>query len=142
MATWNPATASCDHPEDTADMLIPVVGGGSERSFTGGGGGRGGGASCRGGRRMGSRARAVEASDAGGDEDRSWKRDGDSGTSLDRRTADGGGGGAASVGNGGSGGRGRGRSKKEDVVWVQCDNCLRWRKLAPGMLLEDLPDKW
>ena len=143
MATWNPATASCDHPEDLADMIIPVAGAGGGRSFTGGGGSRGGGASCRGGRRLGARARvALDASEGGGDEDRSWKRDGDSGgTSIERRTGDSGGVGTA-AGSGGGGGRGRGRSKKEDVVWVQCDKCLRWRKLALGMLLEDLPDKW
>ncbi|CAN0199532.1 unnamed protein product, partial [Scytosiphon promiscuus] len=67
-----------------------------------------------------------------------WGRDLDSRVGgLERRESD-----AGSRGNGGGGGRGRGRSKKEDVLWVQCDKCLRWRKLALGMRLEDLPDKW
>lgn len=139
MAIWSPATASCEHPEDSADMLTPATGGTSSgRSFlAGGGGGRGnGGGSCR-GRRLGSRARAApEASEAVGDTERSWRKDGDAGSAAgERRSSEGG------VGSSG-GGRGRGRSKKEDVLWVQCDKCLRWRKLALGMRLEDLPDKW
>lgn len=87
---------------------------------------------------MGSRARATgDSGEMAGGEDRPWGREFDSrvGGGLERRESD-----ASSRGSGG--GRGRGRSKKEDVLWVQCDTCLRWRKLALGMRLEDLPDKW
>lgn len=137
MATWSPATASCDFPEATAEMMAPAAGNAGVRSFVGRGGGRGGGGASFRGRRAGSRARAVsEMSEAGGDEDRSWRRE-DSGAPGEHRASD------VGAATGGAGvGRGRGRSKKEDVVWVQCDNCLRWRKLALGMLFEHLPDKW
>lgn len=105
--------------------------------------GRGGGGASVRGRRVGSRARATpEAGEAAGGEARSWRRDSESRIILERRESDAGSGsGGGSSGIAGAG-RGRGRSKKEDVLWVQCDKCLRWRKLAFGMRLEDLPDKW
>lgn len=141
MATWSPETASCNHPEDSADMLTTTTVSAGGKSFmlgSGGRGGGGGGASCR-GRRLGARGRATsEATEVGGDEEKSWRKDGDSVAAVERRASDVGG----SAGAGGGGGRGRGRSRKEEVVWVQCDKCLRWRKLALGMRLEDLPDKW
>lgn len=133
MASWSPATASCNHPEDSSDMLSPAMGiGAGVKAFMmvdGGRGSAGSGSNCR-SRRMGSRARSVAESSEGVDGDRSWRRDGDAGTAVERKDS------------GGGGGRGRGRAKKEDVVWVQCDKCERWRKLAPGMRLEDLPDMW
>ncbi|XP_067459824.1 MORC family CW-type zinc finger protein 3a isoform X1 [Thunnus thynnus] len=32
--------------------------------------------------------------------------------------------------------------KRPDQNWVQCDNCLRWRKLPDGIDTNKLPDKW
>lgn len=29
-----------------------------------------------------------------------------------------------------------------DQSWVQCDDCLKWRKLPHGTDLDKLPDKW
>uniref|UniRef100_A0A4W3JG48 MORC family CW-type zinc finger 3 n=1 Tax=Callorhinchus milii TaxID=7868 RepID=A0A4W3JG48_CALMI len=29
-----------------------------------------------------------------------------------------------------------------DQVWVQCDSCLKWRKLPDGITSDNLPDKW
>jgi len=29
-----------------------------------------------------------------------------------------------------------------DEIWVQCDNCLKWRKLPASTRAEALPDKW
>lgn len=142
MAAWN-ANPSCDQPEDSSSLATTANSPG-ERSFVvrsgrgaaggvgGAAGGSNAGAGAR-GRRIGSRGRGTseqsEAAGGGGGEDRTWSRIG-----LERRESD--------AGSRGGAGRGRGRSKKEDVMWVQCDKCLRWRKLALGMRLEDLPDKW
>ncbi|XP_015258021.1 PREDICTED: MORC family CW-type zinc finger protein 3 [Cyprinodon variegatus] len=32
--------------------------------------------------------------------------------------------------------------KRPDQNWVQCDTCLRWRKLPDGIDVSKLPDKW
>ncbi|KAM4730843.1 MORC family CW-type zinc finger protein 3a [Anableps anableps] len=32
--------------------------------------------------------------------------------------------------------------KRPDQNWVQCDNCLQWRKLPDGINVNKLPDKW
>nr|XP_033473928.1 MORC family CW-type zinc finger protein 3a [Epinephelus lanceolatus] len=32
--------------------------------------------------------------------------------------------------------------KRPDQNWVQCDDCLRWRKLPDGIDVAKLPDKW
>uniref|UniRef100_A0A096LUB2 DOP1 leucine zipper like protein B n=1 Tax=Poecilia formosa TaxID=48698 RepID=A0A096LUB2_POEFO len=32
--------------------------------------------------------------------------------------------------------------KRPDQNWVQCDSCLRWRKLPDGIDVNKLPDKW
>lgn len=146
MAAWN-AGASCAQPEDSSSLATTNSPGGRSFVVRGGGGGAGAGAapSAGGGargRRIGSRGRTTsEPSDAAhggvGGEDRSWSRVG-----LERRESDAGSRGGGAAGGAGGAGRGRGRSKKEDVMWVQCDKCLRWRKLALGMRLEDLPDKW
>ncbi|XP_035995091.1 MORC family CW-type zinc finger protein 3a [Fundulus heteroclitus] len=32
--------------------------------------------------------------------------------------------------------------KRPDQNWVQCDSCLRWRKLPDGIDVSKLPDKW
>ena len=143
MAAWN-ANPSCDQPEDSSSLATTANSPGG-RSFVvrgrggggrgaAGGGGAGAVAGAR-GRRIGSRGRGTSepneaAGGVGAGEDRAWSRVG-----LERRESDAG-------SRGGGAGRGRGRSKKEDVMWVQCDKCLRWRKLALGMRLEDLPDKW
>lgn len=29
-----------------------------------------------------------------------------------------------------------------DWTWVQCDNCLKWRRLPDGVESQNLPDKW
>lgn len=29
-----------------------------------------------------------------------------------------------------------------DWLWVQCDNCLKWRRLPTGIGFRDLPEKW
>ena len=136
MATWSPATANCEHPEDSTEMVVPL----STTTISGGGRGNGsaGGSAGYRGRRIGSRSSrtASEGSEGGAEEDRSWRRDGE-GTSAERRWSDGG----SAIG-GGNGGRGRGRAKKDDLLWVQCDKCEKWRKLANGMRNEDLPEKW
>lgn len=30
--------------------------------------------------------------------------------------------------------------KRPDQTWVQCDSCLKWRKLPDG--IDQLPEKW
>lgn len=146
MATWN-ASASCNQPEDSFSIATTATSAGGRNSFVvrGGAAGRGGGGASVRGRRVGSRARATpEAGEAAAcGEARSWRRDSESRIGMERRESDAGSrGGAGGSGSNGGAGRSRGRSKKEDVLWVQCDKCLRWRKLALGMRLEDLPDKW
>lgn len=32
--------------------------------------------------------------------------------------------------------------KRPDQNWVQCDECLKWRKLPDGIDCNKLPDKW
>ncbi|KAF3694771.1 MORC family CW-type zinc finger protein 3 Nuclear matrix protein 2 [Channa argus] len=32
--------------------------------------------------------------------------------------------------------------KRPDQNWVQCDDCLRWRKLSDGIDISKLPEKW
>lgn len=32
--------------------------------------------------------------------------------------------------------------KRPDQNWVQCDDCLKWRKLPDGIDCDKLPDKW
>ncbi|XP_028249810.1 MORC family CW-type zinc finger protein 3a isoform X2 [Parambassis ranga] len=32
--------------------------------------------------------------------------------------------------------------KRPDQIWVQCDDCLQWRKLPDGIDCSKLPDKW
>lgn len=32
--------------------------------------------------------------------------------------------------------------KRPDQNWVQCDECLKWRKLPDGIDCDKLPDKW
>ncbi|XP_062862001.1 MORC family CW-type zinc finger protein 3-like isoform X2 [Trichomycterus rosablanca] len=32
--------------------------------------------------------------------------------------------------------------KEPDQIWVQCDDCLKWRKLPDGINTKKLPDKW
>lgn len=32
--------------------------------------------------------------------------------------------------------------KRPDQNWVQCDECLKWRKLPDGINCNKLPDKW
>ncbi len=32
--------------------------------------------------------------------------------------------------------------KRPDQNWVQCDECLKWRKLPDGIDCSKLPDKW
>ncbi|XP_074649126.1 MORC family CW-type zinc finger protein 3-like isoform X2 [Tubulanus polymorphus] len=29
-----------------------------------------------------------------------------------------------------------------DSTWAQCDECMKWRRLPPGIKPDDLPDKW
>ena len=158
MAFWNPS-ASCDQPEDSTTVATTPSNAGG-RSFAvrdtagaagagggGGGGGRGGagaGAGLR-VRRIASRARAtsepseVSGGGGGGGGSGDWRREADSRAGLERRDSD-----AGSRGGAGSAAvKARGKSAKtQEENWVQCDKCLRWRKLAPGMRNEDLPDKW
>lgn len=122
MAVWNLDKAHCDHPEDT-DLLSSTSN--TNKSIMN--------ATYR-GRRVGSRVRAASLArdDAGGDTG-SWVE----GDAPSERTAE------ISAGGGATGvGRGRGRGRKVEVKWVMCDACQRWRKLTPGMRLEDLPEKW
>ncbi|XP_043852225.1 MORC family CW-type zinc finger protein 3 isoform X2 [Dromiciops gliroides] len=32
--------------------------------------------------------------------------------------------------------------KQPDQTWVQCDSCLKWRKLPDGIIIDNLPEKW
>ncbi|CAI9739999.1 family CW-type zinc finger 3-like [Octopus vulgaris] len=35
-----------------------------------------------------------------------------------------------------------GVAPEPDWLWVQCDNCLKWRRLPTGIGFRDLPEKW
>lgn len=130
MATWSPETANCEHPEETTEKVAPAT------NTTGRGNGNAGSSGGYRGRRVGSRSTrsAFDGSEGGGEEDKSWRRDVE-GAPVERRSLDG-----SAYGNGVS--RGRGRARKDELLWVQCDKCEKWRKLANGMRNEDLPDKW
>lgn len=129
MAFWSPDKASCDYPEEE-ELWSPA-------SASGGGAGGASGdkslisPSNRGRRVTASRARA--ASSAGGD-------DGQSGRMAEGFSASDVG---DSVAEGDEGAPGDGPvNSREEVEWVQCDGCRKWRKLSGGMRSEDLPEQW
>lgn len=121
MATWSPEKASCSYPDDS-DVLSPASAAGDKPLVP---------SNCR-GRRVTARMRAA-AADAGGGVGGGGVNDGHAAME----------GAVTEITGGGGVGKGRGgRGRKVEIKWVQCDMCFRWRKLAPGMGSEDLPEKW
>lgn len=131
MAFWSPEKASCDYPEEE-ELWSPAS------ASAGGAGGASGDKSLispsnRGRRVTASRARAT--SSAGGNDGA-----GQSGRFAEGFSASDVGGSVAD-GDEGAPGDSRGNTR-EEVEWVQCDGCRRWRKLSDGMRSEDLPEQW
>lgn len=140
MAFWSPETARCDYPEDS-DLVSPTFVGGTDTTSDAAGKTGASAANCRGSRRVAARMRAltdVVADATRGEGGRSWN-DVDPAEVPAERITEGGAGGSGT--GGGSRSRG-GRARRLETKWVMCDNCQKWRKLAPGMGSEDLPEKW